>query len=99
MYGFEVYVSFPIVLWFFRLVLGQDSAGSQSQWCGMCYIESYAVVTMTTQIGFVRVAPISNILFLYVYLVISYLSDHMSPRFFIPKIKLYWSLVYYETST
>lgn len=65
----------------------------------MCYVESYAVVTMTTQIRFVRVAPISNILFLYVYSVLSYLSDHMLPRFFIPKIKLYWSLVYYETST
>lgn len=65
--GFEGHGCSPIVLWFFRLVLDGDSVVSKQEWCGMYHMESYAVVTMTTQITSVRVAPISNILFLCVY--------------------------------
>lgn len=52
----------------------------------MCYNENIMLVTVTTQITFSRVVPISNILFLCIYLGLSYLSDHLLPRFFIPKI-------------
>lgn len=98
MHGFESVCVPPFVLWF-CLVLDQDSMvlGKSGVVCVTMRALCCSDNDHTNQIfqGSSYFKPSVSVCLS----ALSNLSDHMLPRFFIPKINPCQSLVYYETST